>query len=213
MANIRLYQIECDLDTERDYKFQSLDNMLKRNNGKVKEEIYRKVFEGELMVDDLSTIFTLFNVGEKPDGYSGHSMSLSDVVVVGKKAYYTDRYYFKDIKFDEKKAVQLNWKIGKAGMHGFLCLGNGEPINQWYMDGDWAIDGYETRGVWVREIDGTYVAEALCNAEVYSLDEDVEYEQMDWEEVLEANSMSEIERHLKKLDHPARIATISEMEI
>ena len=38
------------------------------------------MFDGKLKVNEPDDVFTLFNIGMKPNGYKGRSMSVSDIV-------------------------------------------------------------------------------------------------------------------------------------
>lgn len=51
-------------------------------------------------------IFRVFNI-EKPADFKGHSLSVSDVVVLDGAAYYVDAYGFKRIEnFEEEKSCR-----------------------------------------------------------------------------------------------------------
>ncbi len=78
---IKIYQINSDKDSKR-VRFADLES-LNREGLTVDPSIYEKVFEGELDTNDLETIFGMLNSPKKtPDGYSGRSMSVSDIVEV-----------------------------------------------------------------------------------------------------------------------------------
>ena len=62
---------------------------------------YEKVYEGEINVDELTDemeiceiLFQKFNIN-RPDDFTGHSLSTSDIVVVNGRQYYTDFIGFK----------------------------------------------------------------------------------------------------------------------
>ena len=42
----------------------------------------------------LDYIFGIFNIGKKPESYKGHSLSVSDIVVLDGVNYYVDRFGF-----------------------------------------------------------------------------------------------------------------------
>ena len=69
------------------------------------KKFYNKVYEGECYPKDdnydatLEGLYIKFQ-GVKPDGYTGHSLSISDVVILGEKAYYVDDFGFKNINFE-----------------------------------------------------------------------------------------------------------------
>lgn len=111
MMDIRIYQI----DPERDHlllMFEDFERMAKRQGShEVDASIYGKVFEGEVDADNLEDVYEIFNL-DKPDGFHGRSMSVSDVVAVrdpgfGKTDYYfCDSIGFKKIDFDESRAAE-----------------------------------------------------------------------------------------------------------
>lgn len=72
--------------------------------------IYDCVFEGTVDCSDLEEVYTLFNV-DPPENFSGHSMSVSDVVVEGRTAFFCDSIGFRQVTFDESAARPLHRKI------------------------------------------------------------------------------------------------------
>ena len=80
-------------------------------------EDYELIYEGSLSEfseeHTLDFIYQRFNVGEKPDGYKGRSLSVSDVIVIDKndkqQAYFCDRLGFADMpEFFKDKEIQQN---------------------------------------------------------------------------------------------------------
>ena len=59
---------------------------------------------------DLEEVYTQFNL-DPPEGFSGHSMSVSDVVVEGKTAFFCDSIGFRPVTFDESAARPLRREI------------------------------------------------------------------------------------------------------
>ena len=94
-----IYQLKPG-DSTRDYRFEPLDTI--RNNGlSVKPENYELVYEAPLTAkDDLESIYNRFNV-DRPADFKGHSLSVSDIVVLrqdGKDtAHYCDRAGFSEV--------------------------------------------------------------------------------------------------------------------
>ena len=94
-----IYQLKPG-DTTRDYRFEPLDAI--RNNGlSVKPENYEQVYTAPLTEkDSLESIYTRFNI-DHPADFKGHSLSVSDVVVLhqdGKDtAHYCDRFGFSQV--------------------------------------------------------------------------------------------------------------------
>ena len=80
---------------------------LKNKGVKLAMSMYDKIYDGKVedtgdISHTLENIFVALNVGKKPDGYRGHSLSISDVVLMDGVYYYVDIIGFKEIKFDEK---------------------------------------------------------------------------------------------------------------
>ena len=68
----------------------------------MKEEIklseYELVFDGEVEGSDIEDVFFLFNVNH-PEGYTGRSMSVSDIVEINGTYYFCDAFGFKKLLF------------------------------------------------------------------------------------------------------------------
>ena len=94
-----IYQLKPG-DATRDYRFEPLDAI--RNNGlSVKPENYELVYTAPLTEkDSLESIYTRFNI-DHPADFKGHSLSVSDIVVLhqdGKDtAHYCDRFGFSQV--------------------------------------------------------------------------------------------------------------------
>lgn len=73
-----------------------------QNSLEVCASLYDNVFDAEMDEMGLETIWDRFN-HEKHPLYRGHSLSVSDVVVTEKGAYYCDSFGFQKIEFDESK--------------------------------------------------------------------------------------------------------------
>ena len=61
---------------------------------------YNRVYSGKLYDQELDDIYRILNTAH-PDGFTGHSLSVSDVVVIHRdgtdKAYYVDSFGFKEL--------------------------------------------------------------------------------------------------------------------
>lgn len=117
MMDVRLYQINLDRD-ENGIAFESLDTMQKwQKSPDIDSAIYDKVFEGTIDASDLEGVYEIFNL-DHPDGYSGRSMSVSDIVEICRSDevkpgfYYCDSIGFKPVEFDPAKTQEaINQKI------------------------------------------------------------------------------------------------------
>jgi hypothetical protein len=99
-----IYQLKSGDDT-RDMRFISLDRLAEQGK-KPDISTYDKVYEGDFSEFEqsgdsigrqLEAIYTKFNI-DRPSDFKGHSLSVSDVVVVKSKPYYVDTFGFKELK-------------------------------------------------------------------------------------------------------------------
>ncbi|MBR3600247.1 MAG: hypothetical protein IKL53_10280 [Lachnospiraceae bacterium] len=99
MAKVRVYQ----LDIEHENKFMSYQFAC--NHGGIHRKDYRTVFKGELPTNDLEGIYLILN-SRHPEGYKGHSLSVSDVITVeGLGTFYVDSFGFSELfDFEVKEA-------------------------------------------------------------------------------------------------------------
>ena len=115
-----IYQITAR-DTEHDYRFMNLD-FVKRHGMEVNRADYELVYTAPLTEKDtLEAIYERFNL-QRPADFTGHSLSVSDVVVLndGKsiKACYVDSIgfaelpdFFKERKMDLQKETILDEQL------------------------------------------------------------------------------------------------------
>ena len=106
--NVTLYQIIPELDNDH-LMFRNLQAILQASNHQVPAELYETVFSGELEVQDLQDIFTIFNIAH-PVGYRGRSMSVSDVVEIPAPTGESDFYFcepigYAKVLFDKNRAM------------------------------------------------------------------------------------------------------------
>ena len=99
VGSFSIYQLKGGNET-LDYRFEPLDS-IHRNGLSVKPENYEQVYTAPLTAkDDLESIYTRFNV-DRPADFTGHSLSVSDIVVLhqgGKDtAHYCDRAGFSEV--------------------------------------------------------------------------------------------------------------------
>ena len=94
-----IYQLK-DTPDRRDYAFESLDR-LREQGRKVDMQNYDKVYSGAMFPgENLESIYTRFNV-DHPQDFTGHSLSVSDVVVIRQNgqetAHYCDSFGFAEV--------------------------------------------------------------------------------------------------------------------
>ena len=121
-----IYQLKGDNET-LDYRFEPLDS-IHRNGLSVKPENYELVYEAPMTEkDNLESIYTRFNV-DRPADFTGHSLSVSDIVVLhqdGKDtAHYCDRAGFSEVpEFLQpaQKSCEITERIQTPRGSFYLC--------------------------------------------------------------------------------------------
>ncbi len=107
---IKIYQIDRDKDNSS-LSFLNYENTVKRTGGRIRSEIYQKVFDGDVECSGLEDVYFMFNEN-RPESFTGHSLSVSDIVeiensdIVEKGFYFCDSFGFKKIDFEPKKDEQ-----------------------------------------------------------------------------------------------------------
>ncbi len=98
----KVYMIYNINEENAEYCFAGYDYFV-RQGILPKKSMYDMVYTGEIEDDGsdiselLERIFVMLNEGDRPADYHCHSLSVSDVVVYGGEAYFTDRFGFKKI--------------------------------------------------------------------------------------------------------------------
>ncbi len=99
-----IYQIKGG-DETRDYRFEPYEG-LQKHGLKLDFKNYDKVYIGDISIlpansgtigAKLEAVFEKFNI-DHPADFKGHSLSVSDVVVMDDKAYYVDSFGFKPLE-------------------------------------------------------------------------------------------------------------------
>ena len=92
MCTYEIYQLKR-IPENRDISFESMDH-LKIRGIKPEATRYEKVYSGTTSDDTtLEDIFFQFNMN-RPLDFTGHSLSVSDVVVLNGEAHYVDDFGF-----------------------------------------------------------------------------------------------------------------------
>lgn len=98
-ATFRIYQIKPGTELER-YRFLNYEYM-KNHSLWIEQGSYEKCFEGPLEDRTLDSIFEEFNT-QRPEGFTGHSLSVSDVISIEKddaeQVFYVDSIGFVELK-------------------------------------------------------------------------------------------------------------------
>lgn len=101
-------------DNEMGYQYMSLD-FIEKMRMSVKGSDYQMMYQGVLEAQDtLEDLYIKFNI-DRPEGFKGHSMSTSDVVILKRdgemKAYYVNDIGFRELpEFVDQRAEVLQEK-------------------------------------------------------------------------------------------------------
>ena len=99
-----IYQLREDIPDRREISFESYAD-LERRGLKPEPGNYTKMYVAGSDIlpqhapglgNTLESIFEKFNI-DRPEDFKGHSLSVSDVVVIGTDAYYVDKAGFKPL--------------------------------------------------------------------------------------------------------------------
>lgn len=115
MREYQIYQLRST-NENADISFMNYDYLLKQNR-QVDFSNYRHVYQGKMKPDmNLESIYTMFNI-DKPDDFYGHSLSVSDIVVIHEngveKAYYVDSIGFKEIPIDAAQKQKADAELSE----------------------------------------------------------------------------------------------------
>ena len=91
---IKIFQINQQRDKDN-IKFMDL-NYIREKVGYLTANIYDIVFSGDVNCQSLEEVYTAFNRDIRPEGFSGHSLSVSDVVQIIDSEEYEPGFYFCD---------------------------------------------------------------------------------------------------------------------
>ena len=103
-TTFEIYQLKVS-DETREIRFISLESLAEQGR-QPDISTYDKVYEGDFtgfeqagdtIGKQLEAVYTRFNLN-RPEDFKGHSLSISDVVVVKDKAYYVDTFGFKELE-------------------------------------------------------------------------------------------------------------------
>lgn len=76
------------------YKFMSLK--FAKENGFTLND-YKEVFSGEVDAENLEDVFVIFNMDNRPNGRTMHSLSMSDIVINDEGMWYCDTFGLKNL--------------------------------------------------------------------------------------------------------------------
>ena len=96
MKQVTILQINGNAENAH-YKMFSSMRMLQSMGLQFNPNDYKVVFSGEMDVETAEDVYSVCNIGRKPNGYNGHSLSVSDIVAMDGKVFFCDSYGFKDV--------------------------------------------------------------------------------------------------------------------
>ena len=103
MKKVIVYQIDGNVENAH-YKMFAPMRLLKSMGLGFNPNDYKVVFNGDMSVEDAEDVYRALNIGCKPQGYNGHSLSTSDVVYMDGKYLFCDSFGFTD--------VTNKWNVG-----------------------------------------------------------------------------------------------------
>ncbi|SEA80739.1 YodL-like [Prevotella sp. tc2-28] len=164
MKNFRVYQ----LPVGHVAKFMRL-SFVKEHNIMPKLEDYKLVYEGEFEpqgeYSEPDQLYMKFQ-DEKPEGYTGHSISMSDVVEIDGKYYYCDDYGWEEISFqteEEEKGEEYTVTLSEQFLH---FAKNGDILNDTIKVGEWKVDRIWERQGGRRDRSGNLTVENMWSAKL-----------------------------------------------
>lgn len=107
MRHFEIYQVDMSQPTGARIMFHSLKNIQKEGTS-LTLDAYRKVYEGDFEEKTDSNLpvteqlYVMFNVS-RPEDFKGHSLSVSDIIIIDDQQYFCDDFGFKAISLDKPK--------------------------------------------------------------------------------------------------------------
>ena len=102
---VKIYQINMDRD-ENSVCFMRYESLPRfQGTEQIDSSIYDLVFSGDVPCSNLEDVYRMFNI-DHPKGYTGRSLSVSDVVQIqdgsakGPTFHFCDSFGFKEVQFD-----------------------------------------------------------------------------------------------------------------
>lgn len=96
MKQVRILQIKDDTMEGVARMFAPLSR-LERMGLEFDPKYYTEVYNGQMNVTNAEQVFVLLQMPNKPKGYKGHSLSVSDLVQMDGKTLFCDSFGFKDV--------------------------------------------------------------------------------------------------------------------
>lgn len=107
IRRVRVYQLKADVDPAK--KFIRYAQVYQRYGGICPDD-YGVVFDGQLDTDDPNELYERFNATQLPKGYTGHRLSVSDILELYDKS--ASRFWY----LDTEGFIQIEMENEKGGM-------------------------------------------------------------------------------------------------
>lgn len=104
MKQIKVFQIKHNNDKQTHYRLFSSLRTLKAMKLDFDFSYYTEIFNGQMNVTNAEDVYMQLQ-GTKPNGYNGHTLSVSDIVEMDGKMLFCDSFGFTDIT-DKIKGAQ-----------------------------------------------------------------------------------------------------------
>lgn len=116
----RIYQLKPSVDVQM--KFISLSDMKRLGFGKPNIKNYDVVYDGNIETNDLDEIYGKLYIDANVEGYSGHAMTMSDVIELyddnESTFYYVDKGGYTRIRFsDEEPEISIELQNEKEAVN------------------------------------------------------------------------------------------------
>lgn len=169
--NFKVFQIKDSAKNAHVLMFSSLD-MVKHLGLQVELANYEQVYSGEveILCDKtdavLETIYAKLQ-GSKPEGYKGHSLSVSDIVLYQGRYYYVDDYGFEELPY--KVLTEDQRKLRYAIATDICCMKDmdytEQQVRDWFNSKE-AHESYDLQpdgriSDWSKEVYADVVQEML----------------------------------------------------
>ena len=109
VRRVRVYQLKADIDPAK--KFLPYARLYQQYGG-ISPEDYAVVFDGQLDTDEPNGLYERFNASQLPKGYTGHRLSVSDILELYDKGkgvfWYLDTDGFIQVEMETKKGGMLS---------------------------------------------------------------------------------------------------------
>ena len=100
--NLRVYQLRPEIDPAK--KFITYQKLYEQYGG-VDISEYKVVFDGDLKTERLNELYDMLNAAKLPKNYTGHRLSISDIVELydahGSAFFYVDAEEYIPIEWEE----------------------------------------------------------------------------------------------------------------